>query len=328
MMTKLRLSFTMLLLLMASMGFAWSDTVGERNKTTEGEEVQYQLVTSDDEITTGRYLIVFTYNPNDGQALVFDGSLEALNGRNNTQQLQIENGVITTDKDIFFNINRVKGTVQSASGFYIGQTSSSNGLGQSVDTLYSHSFQMDDNGHAMICCEENGVFLGFYTRSPQRFLYSISSIQPIYLFKAVNEPNVRVTIDELGYETLFCGSYALAIPEGITASVVTNADADGNLQLENLWDCIPAATGVIIQGAPMEYEFPILPDCYEFQGENMLKGSDGAAYTHGDGKYYQLSSGDNGIGFYWGAEDGGEFINEPHKAYLLVPESDAAEYYL
>ena len=317
----------MLLLLMASMGFAGSDTVGERNKTTEGEEVQYQLVTSDDEITTGRYLIVFTYNPNDGQALVFDGSLEALNGRNNTQQLQIENGVITTDKDIFFNINRVKGTVQSASGFYIGQTSSSNGLGQSVDTLYSHSFQMDDNGHAMICCEENGVFLGFYTRSPQRFLYGISSIQPIYLFKAVNEPNVRVTIDELGYETLYCGSYALAIPEGITASVVTNADADGNLQLENLWDCIPAATGVIIQGAPMEYEFPILPDCYEFQGENMLKGSDGAAYTHGDGKYYQLSSGDNGIGFYWGAEDGGEFINEPHKAYLLVPESDAAEYY-
>ena len=327
MMTKLRLSFTMLLLLMASMGFAGSDTVGERNKTTEGEEVQYQLVTSDDEITTGRYLIVFTYNPNDGQALVFDGSLEALNEGNNTQQLQIENGVITTDKDIFFNINRVKGTVQSASGFYIGQTSSSNGLGQSVDTLYSHSFQMDDNGHAMICCEENGVFLGFYTRPPQRFLYGISSIQPIYLFKAVDEPNVRVTIDELGYETLYCGSYALAIPEGITASVVTNADADGNLQLENLCDFIPAATGVIIQGAPMEYEFPILQDCYEFEGENMLKGSDGAAYTHGDGKYYQLSSGDNGIGFYWGAEDGGEFINEPHKAYLLVPESDAAEYY-
>ena len=318
----------MLLLLMASMGFAGSDTVGERNKTTEGEEVQYQLVTSVDEITTGRYLIVFTYNPNDGQALVFDGSLEALNGRNNTQQLQIENGVITTDKDIFFNINRVKGTVQSASGFYIGQTSSSNGLGQSVDTLYSHSFQMDDNGHTMICCEENGVFLGFYTRMPQRFLYGISSIQPIYLFKAVDESNVRVTIDELGYETLYCGSYALAIPEGITASVVTNADADGNLQLENLGDCIPAATGVIIQGEPMEYEFPIIPDYNgEFQGENMLKGSDGAAYTHGDGKYYQLSSGDNGIGFYWGAEDGGEFINEPHKAYLLVPESDAAEYY-
>ena len=331
MMTKLRLSFTMLLLLMASMGFAGPNTVGERSKTTDGEGVQYQLVTSVDEITTGRYLIVFTNDPNEGQALAFDGSLETLNVQNNTQEVIIENGVITTDKDIYFNINIFKRTVQSASGFYIGQTSSTNGLRQSVDTLYSHSFVMDDNGHAMIYCDESGgtVFLGFDTRTnQQRFLYGNNRInRSIYLFKAVEEPFVKVTIGESGYETLYCGSYSLMIPDGITASVVTNADVDGNLQLEPLGEIIPAATGVIIQGEPIEYEFPIFPDYNDgFEG-NMLKGSDGAAYTHGDGKYYLLSLGDNGIGFYWGEDDGGEFINEPHKAYLVVPESDAAVCY-
>ena len=60
---------------------------------------------------------------------------------------------------------------------------------------------------------------------------------------------------------------------------------------------------------------------------NMLAGSDEETITGwGDGgyKFYKLSLAQGSedastIGFYWGADNGGAFMNGAHKAYLVVP---------
>ena len=62
-----------------------------------------------------------------------------------------------------------------------------------------------------------------------------------------------------------------------------------------------------------------------YTGTNMLRGSDEATTTTGDGYHYKLSYGSSGtnwknvFGWYWGANDGAPFQIEGHKAWLVVP---------
>lgn len=288
------------------------------------EEVQYQLVTSTEDITSGKYLIV--YAPEDGEAVAFDGSLAKFDATSNTQAVTIENDVITTDQAIYFNIDVENGTLQSASGFYIGQTTYANGLKQSEDaTAYTNTFAIDEDGYAVISVAtgEDAVTLRYNKASDQlRFRYYKTGQQPIYLFKAVDEvegETISVTISSAEWATLYYSDKAFEIPEGVTAKIATAIDEKDEIKLEDLNGIIPAGTAVVLNGPQGTYDFKVVNDETVAPANNLLRGFDASHLTEGGDIYYKLTVKNDIVGFYWGEENGEAFESGAHKAYLAIP---------
>ncbi len=288
------------------------------------EEVQYQLVTSTEDITSGKYLIV--YAPEDGEAVAFDGSLAKFDAASNTQGVTIENDVITTDQAIYFNIDVENGTLQSASGFYIGQTANSNGLKQSEDaTAYTNTFAIDEDGYAVISVAvgENTLTMRYNKASDQlRFRYYKSGQQPIYLFKAVDQvegETIPVTISSAQWATLYYSDKAFEIPEGVTAKIVVAIDDNDVIDFEDLNGIIPAGTAVALNGPKGTYDFKVVNDETVAPANNLLRGFDAPHLTEGGDIYYKLTVKNDIVGFYWGEENGEAFESGEHKAYLAIP---------
>ena len=153
-----------------------------------GESRTYQKVTSTDQVTTGKYLIVYEHDN-----IAFDGSLETLDASNNIVEVTITDGEIETDKDIYFTYDATAQTLKSASNKYIGQSSYANGLKQDEDaTKYTNSITIDD-GNAVITALQSGNNNQFTTLrfnsvtgdTNYRFRYYKSGQQPIQLYKEV-----------------------------------------------------------------------------------------------------------------------------------------------
>ena len=126
----------------------------------------YRKVTSDEALTTGDYLIVY-----EGESLVFDGSRTTLDAVSNIQSVTITDHTITTSQPIYFTYNKAAGTLKSASGFYIGQTGTGNGLQSSQTDIYINTITFDGSGNAVIT-SSGGPTLRYNSASNQsRFRY-------------------------------------------------------------------------------------------------------------------------------------------------------------
>lgn len=143
-------------------------------------------------------------------------------------------------------------------------------------------------------------------------------------------PHVAVTIGATTYATLYYGTQALIVPDGINAYTYT-VNKEGKLDESYVYageEIIPAGTGVVLQAdAEGVYLFTKTAQSGDVDSDNLLKGSDEVATTTGGDVYYKLSlNADNEagtIGFYWGAEDGAAFENGAHKAYLALTTAQA-----
>ena len=131
----------------------------------------------------------------------------------------------------------------------------------------------------------------------------------------------------------FCQPYTIVVSNGnIEKSVIKEESADINGKAVKGY-FIPANTGVLL------YSLAETADYYTVEnktvdalaeGTNMLMPAPvaGGEFTAKPGyKYYKLAY-DNyeawtGLGFYWGANDGGAFKVKAGTAYLAVPASDA-----
>lgn len=145
-----------------------------------------------------------------------------------------------------------------------------------------------------------------------------SDIEEIAILSEVLE----VEIGESGYATLYCSDVDLAIPDDVTVTYVTDLEGT-KLVTAELTEAIPAGTGVILQGEPGSYGFEVLdPELEPIEG-NMLFGTDEDEMIEGssDYYYYKLVNESDGVGFWWGNEDGGPFVNGANKAYLRVAKS-------
>ncbi len=131
----------------------------------------YAKVTSTADLTDGTYLIVY-----EAGNLAFDGSLATLDASGNTFAVTIENSTITTADDTqAFTIDMTAGTIKSASGFYIGQTTDGNGMKTSADEAYVNTISIDDEGNAVIVASGK-PYLRYNANSGQeRFRYFKSS---------------------------------------------------------------------------------------------------------------------------------------------------------
>ena len=119
---------------------------------------------------------------------------------------------------------------------------------------------------------------------------------------------------------------ALVAPAGVKAAVVTaNGEGIRNDYRYNSGDVIPAGTGVLLKGGKGNSFYLSTSESTEMAPEdNLLHGTltDEMTNVAGADKYYKLSydrATGTEIGFYWGAENGGAFMNKGGKAFLAIP---------
>ena len=135
-----------------------------------------------------------------------------------------------------------------------------------------------------------------------------------------------ITIGSTGYATLYYSGRTIKIPTGLTA--YTMKVENGKIVKSRAYsegETLPKATAVILRGKPGKYNLDTSTKEGTTDNNNQLKGSDTKTSTTGnDGYYfYMLANKDGeGVGFYWGAENGAAFLNGEHKAYLAIPKTD------
>ena len=119
---------------------------------------------------------------------------------------------------------------------------------------------------------------------------------------------------------------ALVVPAGVKAAVVTaNGESIRNDYRYNSGDVIPAGTGVLLKGGKGNSFYLSTSESAEMAPEdNLLHGTlnDEMTNVAGADKYYKLSydrATGTEIGFYWGAANGGAFMNKGGKAFLAIP---------
>ena len=152
-------------------------------------------VADNSELTSGEYLIVYETGE-----LAFDGALTTLDAIGNTVAVTFDNGKIQGTTAVLaatFTIDVTAGTLQSASGYYIGQESDANGLAASTETAYTNTISIDDDGKAVIV-SSGGAYLRYNSASNQaRFRYyksaTYASQQEITLYKKEAAPKYSVT---------------------------------------------------------------------------------------------------------------------------------------
>lgn len=154
--------------------------------------------------------------------------------------------------------------------------------------------------------------------------------------QALASINVKTTE---GYATYYNDKLGVTIPEGIDAKcgVITGV-TNGALNIDYHYAAgaeIPAGNAVLVKaGNAMHIPLIVSKHTNKVIAENMLKGqaTTGEFTADPDYKYYKLAynnySTKKGLGFYFGAEDGGAFTVPAGMAYLAVPRSMVVKCFL
>lgn len=166
------------------------------------------------------------------------------------------------------------------------------------------------------------------------YSYTISIIPStmhyeIVINKTTPTPTNRsVNISSAGYATFYDSQDNYSLPSGLTAQVVTGISS-GKLTYRTLsGSIVPKGTAVMLKGSgDRTYTLTSTTESASYTGTNLLRGSDNATTTTGDGYHYKLCYGSAGsslsgvFGWYWGASNGGAFRMDGHKAWLVLPKS-------
>ena len=218
---------------------------------------KYVKVTSTDDITDGQYLIVYEGGVSGGNtvpSVAFNGALETLDAVENGIAVTIaDNQIAATDvtRAAEFTIDVTAGTLQNASGLYIGVSSNSNGLKTSDDPeAYTHTFSIDDNEDAVIAAafSESTMSLRYnYASNQLRFrYYKDSGQQPIQLYKFVSSNTVTASVSQYKWAT-FSSEYDLDFTDvtALEAHIVTGANGS-TIITEKVEGTVAAGTGLLL----------------------------------------------------------------------------------
>ena len=200
----------------------------------------YVKITSTSDLEDGQYLIVY-----EGGSLIFDGSLTTLDAVGNTQSVTISDNTIeatSTVNGYAFTYNAAAKTLRSASGYYIGNTSDSNGLSANTSTTYTNTISFDTDGNANIV-GSGGAYLRYNSDSNQtRFRYYKSSTytsqKAIQLYKFVESS----ALDPVTYNTATTVSY------GSQFTLVNGTDfiTDGTVTLTSSNEAVATVDGLTV----------------------------------------------------------------------------------
>lgn len=157
----------------------------------------------------------------------------------------------------------------------------------------------------------------------------------VITFPKVQKKDYMVQFSDDGYATFYSSQSAYKLPNGVSASVITNV-GNNKLTYKTIAkgtnsELIPKGEAVLLKNDAQRagtYTLTASDSNTSYSGTNLLRGCDEATtVSPGDNEYaYKLSYGPDGtqwsnvFGWYWGAENGGAFSIEGHKAWLIVPK--------
>ena len=186
---------------------------------------------------------------------------------------------------------------------------------------------------------------------PEAYFYEISggvnysgyctSVPRTVSFKAIDSDSTRYATFSSTRNVVFVGDdvevAGLAVKNDIISPIpvkpasyaVTDASVGKNGEVNGCY--VPANTGVLLKSKSDTASYYYVKSAYEVNlSGNMLKPAPvgGGEFEPETGyKYYKLAynnySTKQGLGFYWGAEEGGAFKVKDGLAYLAVPSADA-----
>ncbi|MBQ1406452.1 MAG: endonuclease, partial [Oscillospiraceae bacterium] len=196
-----------------------------KSEAGSGEGGDYVLIDSTENLVLGQYLIVYTTG-----AVAFNGGLDILDASGNFISVTISDDKIAstaaTDAAAF-TIDPDAGTIQSASGYYIGATSNtSNTLLSSQTTVYTNV--IDFTGGNADITSQGGAILRYNTGGRFRYYKSstYTSQQAIQLYLKSGGETVTYTTAPTGSEH----SHTLTH----VAALAPTCGADGNAEY---WYC-------------------------------------------------------------------------------------------
>lgn len=201
---------------------AWKD---KETPTPPVTTPVYEKVTSALTDWSGDYLIVY-----EGGSVAFDGSLTKFDGTNNYKSVTVsENKIEATDEidGISFAFDVMSGgySIQSASGYYIGNDSDSNGISYSKENKYLNTI---NNG--VVKCKGDialQVFVQGGTKPQTNFKYYKSSQKAIALYKRSESlpkaPFITLT-PESGSVAEDATSASFEVKSNVDWTVSTDAD--------------------------------------------------------------------------------------------------------
>lgn len=199
---------------------------------------------------------------------------------------------------------------------------------QSVTTKSQATISFSTEGDATIKfidskTERNTLRYNSDKRSGNLFACYISGKQlPIQLYRKVG----TFTLTTARYGTYYTED-AFVMPEGVTGYTITSEDGK-TLNFNETYAAgavVPAKTALVLKATEelttnKEYTYTIVNSTAVAPTDNLLHGSVAEAMTNVEGAkaYYKLANPTEGLGFYYGAENGAPFKNGAHKAYLAV----------
>lgn len=158
---------------------------------TTGSYVYEKVTSLDGHQETDHYMIVCEkYN------VYFDGSLSTLDAGGNFKSVTITDNTIYLDEDIsYFTISSNKQNIQSASGFYIGNTKAGNALYSNKTTKYTNTITFS-SGNVLIKGSNTSKtsYIKYYNEKNTancRFRYYTSTQTDVQLYKLVETPQVE-----------------------------------------------------------------------------------------------------------------------------------------
>ena len=217
-------------------------------KPAEGD-VKFEIVTPNDELTDGEYLIVYR---DETMALAFDGSLETLDAASNTQVVTIVNDAIMTTNAIAFTIAAKEGgySIKSASGLYIGNTSDANALKTSATDDYVNTITINEDGNADII-SSNSFMRYNATNNQDRFRYynsgSYTNQKAIKLYRKVaDSENKKGDVNNDGSVTIADVTALVNIILGKSEnydSKVADVNEDGSITIADVTSLVNIILG-------------------------------------------------------------------------------------
>lgn len=213
------------------------------------------------------------------------------------------------------------------SGMYLACGTSTNNNLLSTEQGYSASVTIDakndatlilsnttNKGYCYMAFNNFDELFNCYTQNP--------SEDPVQIYKQLTG---HFTITEASYATYYTDK-AFIMPDGVKGGIVTERPQNGGLVLTYYYtpgSLVPPLTPIVLKGNAGNYIFTLTSTTEEAPAGNLLRGtlSDGNTASNDDASgttYYQLSMEEEGVGFYYGADNGAAFNIEANKAYLVL----------
>lgn len=193
---------------------------------------------------------------------------------------------------------------------------------KTVDAKSQAKISFDAEGNSSIVFSAQNANTLKYNPSAKLFSCYKSGQDPVQLYRKVG----TFTLTTARYGTYYTED-AFVMPEGVTGYTITSEDGK-TLKFNEAYVAgavVPAKTALVLKAteeltANKEYTYTIVNSDAAAPTDNLLHGSVENATTNVEGAkaYYKLANPTEGLGFYYGAENGVAFTNGAHKAYLAV----------